>query len=261
MEGIVNIYRKNTTNTGDKFSTPTKYVDFLKDVKTLDFTELSQDELHSELENKIVIFGGGGFIEQEYFEDYMKVLIGSKTKLLIGWGVGHNIHGFSDVLYKSYDYNNSFDLLGVRDSVPGLNWVPCSSCLHPIFDSEHQVKKEIVIYEHKNFPLRGVDLNVPKMKNSDSFEEIIKFLGSSELVITNSYHGAYWATLLGRRVIVMQPFSSKFFSFKHPLVVANKFDVKDIKNVPMYPDALKECREANFVFSRKVEMLIKDNSK
>ena len=213
---IVNIYRKNTSNTGDRFSTPTKYFDFLKNVKTLDITELPLDEFLKEIEGNIVIFGGGGFLGQDYFKDYVKVLLEAKTELLVGWGIGHNIHGASDILYDSYNYSEKFDLLGVRDSVSYFKWVPCVSCMHPIFDKTFETKNRAVIYEHKNFPLKNLGLDFPKMKNGDSFEEIINFLGSAELVITNSYHGAYWATLLKRRVVIVQPFSTKFFGFNHP---------------------------------------------
>ena len=249
---IVNIYRKNTSNTGDKFSTPTKYFDFLKNVRTLDITELPLDQFSKEIEDKIIIFGGGGFLEQDYFKDYMKVLLEAKTKLLIGWGIGHNVHGACDMLYDSHKYSEKFDLLGVRDSTSHFKWVPCVSCMHPIFDKTFEIENKIVIYEHKNFPLKNLELDFPKMKNGDSFEDIINFLGSAELVITNSYHGAYWSTLLQRRVIVMQPFSSKFFGFRHPLIVANNFDIKDVDNIPIYPNALKEAREANLKFSKKV---------
>ena len=256
MSEIVNIYRKNTSNTGDKFGTPTKYFDFLKDVKTLDITELPIDKFIKEIEGKIVIFGGGGFVAQDYFKDYMKALLGAKTKMLIGWAIGHNVHGACDILYDEYKNSKAFDLLGVRDSTNYLEWVPCPSCMHSIFDKEFEIKNKIVIYEHKNFPMRNLDINFPKMKNGDSFEEVIDFLGSAELVITNSYHGAYWAILLNRKVIVMQPFSTKFFGFRHPLIVANNFDIKDIKNVPTYPNALKEAREANMKFAKSVSVKI-----
>jgi len=252
MVEIVNVYRKNTSNTGDEFSTPTKYFDFLKDIRTLDITELPLDEFSREIENKIIIFGGGGFLEQDYFKDYMGALLGAKTRLLIGWGIGHNVHGACDILYDSYKYSENFDLLSVRDSTDFCVWVPCVSCMHPIFDKTFEVKNKIVVYEHKNFPLRGMDANFPRMKNGDDFEEVIEFLGSAELVITNSYHGAYWATLLKRRVIIMQPFSSKFFGFRHPLLVANDFYIKDIYNIPVYPNALAEAREANLEFSKRV---------
>lgn len=252
MIEIVNIYRKNTSNTGDKFSTPTKYFDFLKNIRNLDITELPLDKFSKEIEDKIIIFGGGRFLEQDYFMDYMNALLEAKTRLLIGWGIGHNVHGACDILYNSYKYSERFDLLGVRDGTGFFEWVPCASCMHPIFDKTFEVKNKIVVYEHKNFPLRGISADFPKMKNGDDFEDVIEFLGSAELVITNSYHGAYWATLLKRRVIVTQPFSSKFFGFRHPLVVANNFDVRDIYNIPVYPNALTEAREANLEFSKKV---------
>lgn len=252
MVEIVNIYRKNTSNTGDKFSTPTKYFDFLKNIRTLDITELPLDEFSKEIENKIIIFGGGGFLEQDYFKDYMNVLLEAKTRLLIGWGIGHNVHGACDILYNSHKYSERFDLLGVRDSTDSFEWVPCVSCMHPIFDKTFKVKNKIVVYEHKNFPLRDIDPGFPKMKNGNDFEEVMEFLGSAELIITNSYHGAYWATLLKRKVIVMQPFSSKFFGFRHPLLVANNFNIKNIENIPVYFNALKEAREANLSFAEKV---------
>lgn len=44
MTEIVNIYHKNTSNAGDKFSMPTKYFNYLKDIKTLDITELPLDQ-------------------------------------------------------------------------------------------------------------------------------------------------------------------------------------------------------------------------
>lgn len=37
-----------------------------------------------------------------------------------------------------------------------------------------------------------------------NLETAVSFLGSSEVVLTTSYHGLYWATLLGRKVIVLE---------------------------------------------------------
>ena len=45
-------------------------------------------------------------------------------------------------------------------------------------------------------------------------ETILDFLGSGETILTSSFHGAYWGTLLGRKVLAF-PFSSKFFTLKH----------------------------------------------
>jgi hypothetical protein len=48
----------------------------------------------------------------------------------------------------------------------------------------------------------------------------------ADVVVANTYHGAYWATLLGRRVIVAAPFSNKFFGFRHEPVI-----VRDMEEV------------------------------
>ena len=129
--------------------------------------------------------------------------------------------------------------------------------MHPIFDRDFNIEHKIVIYEHKNFPLSGIGDLYPKITNKYPFEEIIEFLGSAEVIITNSYHGAYWATLLGRKVVILQPFSSNFFGFHHPLLVANNIDdIKSLTELPVYPNALLEAREANLKFLEKVRSQI-----
>lgn len=249
---VINIYRKNTSNIGDHFTTPTKYFDYLKNIQTLDIDELPLTEFSKRIEGKTIILGGGGFVSQDYFKDYIGTLLGAKTRSLIGWSIGHNNHGGCDIFYDK-KFIERFDLLGVRDSENDLEWVPCPSCMNNAFDKKFEIKNEIIIYEHKNFPMKGVSDSFPRMKNNDSFEDVINFLGSAELVVTNSYHGAYWATLLNKKVVVLQPFSSKFFGFRYPLIVANNFnDIKGIKNVPTYPQALIESREANKKFSDRV---------
>ena len=45
----------------------------------------------------------------------------------------------------------------------------------------------------------------------------IEFIGSGDVVVTNSYHGAYWATLLGK-VVVAFPWASKFYGLKDYLI-------------------------------------------
>lgn len=254
---IINIYRKNTSNTGDHYTTPTKYFDFLKNIPTLDIDELPLEEFIKAVGDKIIILGGGGLIEQDYFKEYTEALYKAKTKMLIGWSVGHNVHGSCDVVYDKEKYNESFDLLGVRDSVNDFAWVPCPSCMHPIFDNKFSVKNKIVIYEHKNFPMKGISGSFSKLTNKATFDEIVEFLASAEIVVTNSYHGAYWATLLKKKVLILQPFSSKFFGFKHPLIVINNIDdIDSINEIPVYPQALKEAREANLRFSEKVQKII-----
>jgi len=71
----------------------------------------------------------------------------------------------------------------------------------------------------------------------------------------SGYKQLSWSLLsdsINRKVVVLQPFSSKFFGFRHPLMVANNYyDIKEVKDIPTYPRALAESRDANLKFSKK----------
>ncbi len=58
----------------------------------------------------------------------------------------------------------------------------------------------------------------------------------------------YWATLLGKKVIVF-PFSSRFYGMKHQPQLCDISNWKNvIKNTTCYSEALEECRQANTTF-------------
>ena len=180
------------------------------------------------------------------------------------WGAGHNskekdVDSYS-VEYPSYI--KKFHLVGIRDYDVDYRWVPCSSCMDPAFDKEYEITNEIVWFEHKKrlIDTKFFDIkSVPRMINTGkNMEQIIEFLGSAETVVTNSYHGVYWATLLGRKVVCV-PWGSKFHMFKHPPVMATERNwVEMVNNAIAYPEALNECKEANIEFFADVEKLLKE---
>ena len=45
--------------------------------------------------------------------------------------------------------------------------------------------------------------------NTTTFEKAIEFIGSGDVVVTNSYHGAYWGLLLGKKVEMGDPLKSR----------------------------------------------------
>jgi exopolysaccharide biosynthesis predicted pyruvyltransferase EpsI len=90
------------------------------------------------------------------------------------------------------------------------------------------------------------------LDNFASWEETIKFIQSCEAIVTNSFHGAYWATLLKRKVVAI-PTSSKFFSFKHPVVLRDLSDWQSgLSDARIFDDALEECVRANLEFASSV---------
>jgi exopolysaccharide biosynthesis predicted pyruvyltransferase EpsI len=93
------------------------------------------------------------------------------------------------------------------------------------------------------------------------FEKVIRFLASGKVVVTNSYHGAYWAILLGCRVCLYHAFSIKFKKMKHQpgfitIDATSDEAVEDaINNAITYPNAYDECLQANIDFEMKVNNL------
>lgn len=279
--GVFNLHVTNQPNVGENNCSPLLYFKFPFDIKVVNFLDLRKefDEdfylkrypdvaravllgqfesgyshymRHGNIEkrlfrffpeNSTLILGGGGLLHYKELELLAK---NKGSSRLISWGIGHNTCGGTEIFWP--EYMDLFDLHGIRDWGNPWSWVPCASCMSPLFDVSYETKFDIVIYEHGDFPL---NLNFPKMSNfHNSFSEVIRFLGSGETVVTNTYHGAYWATLLNKKVFVLNPFSTKFMGFKHMPLTSN--NLKDINNAMSFPTALSECREANLKHYEKV---------
>lgn len=125
----------------------------------------------------------------------------------------------------------------------------------------------VVAFLHGELPVdESVLAGIPTMKNLIAKEEIGKwstldkildFLSRGDVVVTNSYHGTYWATLLGKRVVAV-PHSSKFLAFKHPPVMVETLDEwrNALRGATAYPTALSESREANRDFRATVRSFL-----
>ena len=78
-------------------------------------------------------------------------------------------------------------------------------------------------------------------------------------MITNSYHGLFWATLLGKKVICLIN-GGKFAQFKWTPVYVKPGELRNAlartDEIPKYPDALAECRALNMAFYHKVLTLL-----
>lgn len=222
------------------------------------------------LEGKRVIFGGGGLIAMERHDRHLDVLKAFASYADLGgqviiWGAGHNrIDNFYNWFYqnKPHFFPEFFDsfTVGIRDFGTKYDWVPCVSCMHAAFDDVPGPSDEVVAFLHGK-ESGGFDVafsDIPTKYNIDlsyatdpmrEFNEVIEFLARGKFVVTNSYHGMYWATLLGRKVIAL-PNASKFLSFKYETSFC--YDVTDWRGklafCQQHPQALEECREATIKF-------------
>ncbi len=170
------------------------------------------------------------------------------------WGAGHNGPD-PNVEFLKIRWPRLFSkyrLVGLRDFDPSsrFRWIPCASCLHPAFDRKYEIKNEVIWFEHKKQMIKDFGTDpIPRFVNTgNNMDQTIELLGSANIILTNSYHGAYWGTLLKKKVVLVGgAWSSKFKFMRHPLRILNKKEHwKDVLDeVVVYENALDECRQAN----------------
>ncbi len=217
------------------------------------------------LEASAIIFGGGGLFHGNRLTEKIGRIAAEGRKrnpkmALIAWGLGANQHGRRAAKYPGF--LNTFDLIGIRDQGNPWDYVPCASCLHPVFDHPPgNPIHDFVVYEHFQVPITGLPPAPLRTNNADrrEFSDVITFLAAGDCVITNSYHGAYWGLLLGRKVMIFRPFSNRFLGFARSLEYCDESDWHEkMRRSMRHPDYLAECRAANRQFLFRVRSLLQD---
>ncbi len=267
----ISVFRKDRKNVGDWYSLPSRYLP-LRAQKTYDLAH--PDSIPNE--PGLVIFGGGGLGRQSFQPFVQKLMRPDRKYKIIAWGVGaDSLTKQGEILQEPTDmarlltYFEGMDDVGTRidlklasEAVRNLHWVPCASCLSPLFLELRNtpIRNRFGVYEHlrekvsPHLPGKGRFLDQLAGKyhyqsnRGTDFGKKLKFLAQSEFVITNSYHGVFWATLLQRKVICV-PFKNGLFSFRHlPSYLGTDGLEAAMDLAQIYPDALDECREANLNF-------------
>ena len=261
--GVVNIHRIDEKNIGDYYCAPHHYFDQLKEsLDIFDYKSLNpaikQNFIDSISQNSLVI-GGGGLLNRGSFDKQMHLFekLSQKNKKMVLWGLGHNEKNpktFGKVSQYNID-TKKFGLVGVRDYDMKEEWVPCSSCLHPILNTKSEVINEIGLIFHKktlnNPKVLAKFKDYPSTSNTTSLEDIVSFIAQTDTVVTDSYHAMYWSLLMNKKVVVF-PNSSKFYTFKYQPVFSSINTFKsDCKKAQHYSGILEECREINLKFSEK----------
>jgi hypothetical protein len=288
---LLNIYHRHAANAGDLASSPLKY--FSYDCESFELGAASSDTCPSA---DAVIVGGGGLISNNTFNETINLALQTVAGPKILWGAGFNkrsypfnfqreldglagfkseVRGFlrrGKLLKKStwqesleHDakqyptLDSRYTLIGVRDWGTSYRWVPCASCMHPILDearSRHPAK-DLLILDHPMF-FKINTMRACKASNIDTpFESIISLIADAKVILTSSYHAAYWGILLSRRVVVV-PWSTKFMRLKWNVEFAYDLDGvrRAIARAKSFPNALDEAREANKSFAVDVSRLL-----
>jgi hypothetical protein len=145
-----------------------------------------------------------------------------------------------------------------------LLYCPCVSCLAPQLRKTAPIQHKFAIIEHKSHPINGLPYEKKNNSNCDDFDAITDFIASSEIIITNTYHMIYWSQIMRKKVIVVNPFSSRFDYLRHPPQVLRGAEVT-VKNVEkiatfaeIYPEFLNECVKLNLEFFEKVKVIVRE---
>jgi hypothetical protein len=242
---MTGVFIRKTKNIGDKTCGPLLYYGMPG------FRVVNVDIDEANINGDVLIVGGGGLFWGESGTKKVSMVLNDCFKLKIFWGGGVGVP-----LQKpsALEVLSRFDLVGIRDvGVGGYETVPCPSCKSRFFDeSGVDVAHEFVCYEHHEIPMPISGF--PKMTNSElSLRSVVRFFMSAETILTNSYHGAYWGTLLGKKVVFFTDASHRYTSMKFRPERGDKDDWRSAtKRAPVYPEALTECRNINDRFMRKV---------
>lgn len=259
-------------------SAPMRHFDFLAGAEELDAlgydaSETPDAEKRDDWRSKIrqadaIIVGGGGLLGIEFFAPSLRLLFAEKARTcpIVLWGAGHNSWTIADWRKLKYKIDLSglpFDLVGIRDFDQGYDWVPCASCMSPLFDelANAPAKRDIGLFVHEgtvNNPKFNAMLprDIELFANDSDFESVVTYLSESDTILTDSYHGMYWATLLGKKVVAF-PTSSKFYDSKFPVPLCAPQDWKRFLPLAIrYPSSLSECRQANVGFAEKVKAIV-----
>ncbi len=251
IKDIFFIYKLKTKNTGDKEICPCDY--FSDYFKNFVVQRIDNDYMkYLKFKKSIFILGGGGLINQN--DDWNKAinLLIKNNNPVIGWGIGFNQH--KGATLNSEVKLNDFTLLGIRDYNIGYPYLPCVSCLKTELMLKSKIKRKIGCIIH--YENTDTTFDYPTIYNNQPFEDIIKFISESEVIITNTYHIMYWSTLRNKKVILFNPFSNKFDNFKFKPVKYTGHLEADIKKAKNYPEAMEECKKLNLAFFEKVKKII-----
>jgi hypothetical protein len=246
MKRIVFKHIRNTHNVGDFACCPLDYLHF-ENAVAMDLDE------HTPACDAVVFGGGkifGSLVSKMNLHD-------RQANHRVAWGV--STVQSSIFAFRYYLSRRQMTLVGSRDYGDArYDYAPCTSGLSPLFDRTYKTQHEIAFYLHKTKSEHmkiEVPSGVPVLSNfSDSMQTAIEFLGSADVVVSNSYHGVYWALLLGKRVLCL-PFSKKFMNYRFaPAYSTPDRWQKDIRQAQSHHYMLEVVRNASVDFERKVRL-------
>jgi uncharacterized protein YkvS len=262
MQKLHFIHHLDYNNAGDWLASPLNYfADYFVSRYCIVYHTLEHIKWNEISPDDAVLLGGGGLLDNEPpIQEWINRLL-DVCGCVIAWSVGFHRHDEQLFDLPEIDYSR-FALITVRDynHPAGLEYLPCVTCLLPQLNKKRDIKHEIGVINHKSYAL--VESGFPILDNSAGIDEITDFIAGSETILTTSYHAAYWALLMGKKVIIAYAWANKFNYFKCKPVVLDELSIKTVSEamsggeIKSYDGWLGECRELNLAFFERVKKLL-----
>jgi len=239
----------------------------------------------------LMIVGGGGMLTDGPFMEEVFDLLEKHDGPVAYWGLGlneHHAHQTSqsdmppkvDMVKEVANKHQDKFFFSLRDYDPQQRWrwVPCASCMNPFFleqsvlqaawtsiAAKHAVTERVGVIKHVVAAGEHCGQHLPKWfgeglvqeadvtdNGGSDMDRVLRFISSYDVIVTTSYHAVFWATLLGKKVVLCEAWSSKMFRLKHPPTVYSGDLAKDIAEAKRYPNALQEARDATVMFAQHI---------
>lgn len=246
---IVTFNRPNTKNIGDIIA---PWFNFFPE--ETDTHPIRSKKLPEPGKYDVAVFGGGLYPRTPILEAWVRKnkQMGDEGTVTVGWGVGSNCGRFNDSAFTLFSQRENHD-----------NWAPCPSCMMSKLDKYRKAKPahEVVFYQNDDLKLlkdmTSKPLGPTLGNNHPDIDEVLAFLASGDIVVTSSYHGMFWATMLGRKVGTV-PIRPKLRNAKWPPVyIADPGNWRRVhKEGRNYPAALDEARNKTREFYKKFCILV-----
>jgi hypothetical protein len=246
------LFRVDVRNPGDLYSSPIHYLG--KDYNGVMIDAFAKNI--PEMEVDAVIIGGGALMTNQKFVQSIDTLLEKiHAKYKVVWGVGFESSNVN------IDIKNNFDLFSTREYKLNqtVDWVPCVSALHPVFDTVESVKatKEVLVVDHFKRPILFDRRHTRIINKPNNLENIVKQISNHNFIITSSYHVAYWSILAGKRCAVIgENLPTKFRRMKHFPVISDCWHDSLFDQAQVWPNARYDSILANYTFHRKFETLV-----
>ena len=213
------VYRRDMMNAGDQASCPMRYFHWPMPIREHDIDDL---DFRWFRESDVAIIGGGGLFDCS--EKWNRVINGilDRCGKVIAWGVGFNSQS-AEKPKERIDFAR-FSILTTRDKghPSRYEWLPCVSCMAIDDSFVDSTGSGVGTVSHRDHIIKK---DGDFILNSESPSRILGFILKHDEVVTNSYHAAYWAGLLGRKVVLKDTGYSDKFQWLAPIDLCTAKDM------------------------------------